>query len=195
MESNKVLAFIRQFKVAFLDGDFTGKSKLRHVSMYLKDTASDWWISLVLEGQKPRTWKDFKKIFLCQFLESDFETDFENEVKMEWDWLAQDENQKVCKYIAKFWKVLMRVTPFMKISENEKKRKFVAGLLPGLRHSLKVYPHATLHRMMESAMVLLSSFILPLHQEEWTIAIEGHNKITLLTSLTSKSAHLSKIIS
>ncbi|MCO5561700.1 hypothetical protein L7F22_015323 [Adiantum nelumboides] len=41
--TNKALAFIRQFEVAFAESHFSERSKLRHVSMYLKDTASDWF--------------------------------------------------------------------------------------------------------------------------------------------------------
>ena len=41
----------------------------------------------------------------------------------------------------------------MYISEEEKKRKFESGLLPHLQRSLKVYPHKSLSRMMESAIV------------------------------------------
>ena len=57
---------------------------LRHVSMYLKDMASDWWLSLLLEGKKPKTWEAFKQIFYVQFLP----TNFERDVKKDWDRLA-----------------------------------------------------------------------------------------------------------
>ncbi|MCO5577958.1 hypothetical protein L7F22_031795 [Adiantum nelumboides] len=70
--TNKALAFIRQFEVAFAEGHFSERSKLRHVSMYLKDTASDWWLTLILEKNHPRTWEEFKKVFYGQFLPSEF---------------------------------------------------------------------------------------------------------------------------
>ncbi|MCO5597915.1 hypothetical protein L7F22_052000 [Adiantum nelumboides] len=38
--NDKALAFIRQFEVAFAEGNFKERSKLRHVSMYLKGPAS-----------------------------------------------------------------------------------------------------------------------------------------------------------
>ncbi|MCO5574983.1 hypothetical protein L7F22_028780 [Adiantum nelumboides] len=41
--NDKALAFIRQFEVAFAEGNFNERSKLRHVSMYLKGTASSWY--------------------------------------------------------------------------------------------------------------------------------------------------------
>ncbi|MCO5602839.1 hypothetical protein L7F22_056978 [Adiantum nelumboides] len=72
---NKALAFIRQFEVAFAKGNFSERSKLRHVSMYLKDTASNWWLTTILKGRKPKDWEDFKKSFYAQFLPPDFETD------------------------------------------------------------------------------------------------------------------------
>ena len=53
----------------------------------------------------------------------------------------------------KFWSTLLKVTPFMKIDDKEKMRKFEAGLQPTFRKSMKVYPHDTLQRMMESAMI------------------------------------------
>ncbi|MCO5598180.1 hypothetical protein L7F22_052272 [Adiantum nelumboides] len=62
--TNKALAFIRQFEVAFAEGHFSERSKLRHVSMYLKDTASDWWLTLILEKNHPRTWEEFKKVVI-----------------------------------------------------------------------------------------------------------------------------------
>ena len=64
----KALSFIRQFDVAFVQEDFTEKSKLRHVGMYLKGMASDWWLTKILEKEQARTWKDFRKQFFKQFL-------------------------------------------------------------------------------------------------------------------------------
>lgn len=52
-----------------------------------------------------------------------------------------------------FWTTLLKVTPFLKISEKEKMRKFESGLHAPIRKSLKVYPNKSLRRMMESAMV------------------------------------------
>ena len=52
-----------------------------------------------------------------------------------------------------FWTTLLKVTPFLKISEKEKMRKFESGLHAPIQRSLKVYPNKSLRRMMESAMV------------------------------------------
>lgn len=54
------LSFIRQFDVTFAEEDFKEKSKLRHVGMYLKGMASDWWLTKILEGKKPKSWTQFK---------------------------------------------------------------------------------------------------------------------------------------
>ena len=102
----KALAFIRQFEVAFSEGNFKERSKLRHVSMYLKDMASDWWLTLNLEGKKPKDWEAFKKLFYVQFLP----TNFEQDVKKEWDRLAQREHKTVRRYVARFLSVLLKVT-------------------------------------------------------------------------------------
>ncbi|MCO5608069.1 hypothetical protein L7F22_062274 [Adiantum nelumboides] len=56
---NKVLSFIRQFEAAFANGNFKEKSKLCHVGMYLKETASNWWLTKILEGTQAKTWKQF----------------------------------------------------------------------------------------------------------------------------------------
>ena len=53
-----------------------------------------------------------------------------------------------------FWTTLLKVTPFLKISERVKMRKFESGLHAPIRRSLKVYPNKSLRRMMESAMVV-----------------------------------------
>ena len=97
-DNDKALAFIRQFEVAFAEGNFTEKSKLRHVSMYLKGTASSWWLTQILESRKPHNWMAFKKAFYAQFLSPDFE----QEVKKEWDRLSQLENETVPQYVDKF---------------------------------------------------------------------------------------------
>ena len=55
-DESKALAFIRQFEVAFANGHFSEESKIRHVGMYLKDTASNWWLTKILEGTQAKTW-------------------------------------------------------------------------------------------------------------------------------------------
>ncbi|MCO5568074.1 hypothetical protein L7F22_021769 [Adiantum nelumboides] len=75
--NNKALAFIRQFEVAFAEGNFKERSKLRHVSMYLKGTASSWWLTQILEGKKPKDWSAFKEAFYSQFLPPDFEQELQ----------------------------------------------------------------------------------------------------------------------
>ena len=135
--------------MAFAEESFTEKSKLRHAGMYLKGMASDWWLTKILEGKKPRSWEHFKSQFFKQFLPRNFEKD----VRQEWDWIKQDEGESVSSYMDEFWTTLLKVTPFLKISEKEKMRKFESGLHAPIRKSLKVYPNKSLRRMMESAMV------------------------------------------
>ena len=108
----KALAFIRQFEVAFVHEKFTEKSKLRHVGMYLTETAENWWLAKILEHSDAKTWTLFKEQFYEQFLPLDFEKD----VRKEWDWISQKEEESVSQYVDSFWAVLLRVTPFMKIS-------------------------------------------------------------------------------
>ena len=129
----KALNFIRQFEVAFVHERFTKKSKLQHVGMYLTDTANDWWLARILERTDARTWKNFKAQFYEQFLPPDFNKD----VQKEWDWLSQKEGKAITTYVDKFWAILLKLTPFMTISNEEKMRKFDAGLLPPIQKSLK----------------------------------------------------------
>ena len=145
----KALAFIRQFDVAFVQENFTEKSKLRHVGVYLRNMASDWWLTKILEKRQPRTWKQFKVQFFRQFLPPDFKKD----VQKEWDWIHQQEDESVSSYVDEFWATLLKVTPFLYISEEEKMHKFESGLHAPIQKSLKVYPNTTLRRMIESAMV------------------------------------------
>jgi len=119
------------------------------VGVYLKDTTSNWRLTLILEKRKPPTWEHFKRVFYAQFLPPDFE----DNIKEEWDWLSQKENERVTAYVDKYWATLLKVTPFMRIREEEEKQKFESGLLPHLHKSMKVYPRDTLPRMMESAII------------------------------------------
>ncbi|MCO5577620.1 hypothetical protein L7F22_031451 [Adiantum nelumboides] len=102
--NDKALAFIRQFEVAFAEGNFKERSKLRHVSMYLKGTASSWWLTQILEGKKPKDWSAFKEAFYSQFVP----LDFEQEVRKEWDHLSQWEDESVPQYVDRFWDVLLK---------------------------------------------------------------------------------------
>ena len=92
--------------------------------MYLKESASDWWLTLILEAKKPKDWDAFKQMFYAQFLP----TNFWQDVKKEWDPLAQREHESIQHYVARFWSVLLKVTPFKKIDDEEKMQKFEAGL-------------------------------------------------------------------
>ena len=51
---------------------------------------------MILEGKKPKDWEAFKKLFYNQFLP----TNFEQDVKKEWDRLAQREHKTVRHYVA-----------------------------------------------------------------------------------------------
>ncbi|MCO5589436.1 hypothetical protein L7F22_043403 [Adiantum nelumboides] len=128
--NDKALAFIRQFEVAFAEGNFKERSKLRHVSMYLKGTASSWWLTQILEGKKPKDWSVFKEAFYSQFLPPDFE----QEVRKEWDRLSQWEDESVPQYVDRFWDVLLEVTPFKKIEDSEKMRKFELDYMMAFCH-------------------------------------------------------------
>lgn len=79
--------------------------------------------------------------------------DFENDVRKEWDWPAQKENEEVTSYMNEFWSTLLKVTTFLKISDEEKKRKFEAGLWPHLQQTMKVHPRETLSWMIESTII------------------------------------------
>ena len=47
----------------------------------------------------------------------------------------------------------MKVTPFKKVDEEEKERKFEAGLNDTLQKAMKLYPRGNLREMMESARI------------------------------------------
>ncbi|MCO5592255.1 hypothetical protein L7F22_046253 [Adiantum nelumboides] len=112
--NDKALAFIRQFEVAFAEGNFKERSKLRHVSMYLKGTASSWWLTQILEGKKPKDWSAFKEAFYSQFLPPNFE----EEVRKEWDRLSQWEDESVPQYVDRFWDVLLKENSHLKEELN-----------------------------------------------------------------------------
>ncbi|MCO5576486.1 hypothetical protein L7F22_030296 [Adiantum nelumboides] len=147
--NDKALAFIRQFEVAFAEGNFKERSKLRHVGMYLKGMASSWWLTQILEGKKPKDWSAFKKAFYSQFLPPDFE----QEVRKEWDRLFQWEDESVPQFVDKFWDVLLEVTSFKKIEDSEKMLKFEAGLHDTLQKAMKLYPRHNLPTLIKSARI------------------------------------------
>ncbi|MCO5563560.1 hypothetical protein L7F22_017205 [Adiantum nelumboides] len=53
--TDKVLVFIQQFDAAFGDEGFTESSKLHHVAMHFQKSARQWWASLRVNGEAPRT--------------------------------------------------------------------------------------------------------------------------------------------
>ncbi|MCO5573803.1 hypothetical protein L7F22_027577 [Adiantum nelumboides] len=95
---------------------------------------------MILENRKPQEWSAFKKAFYAQFLPPDFK----QEVKKEWDRLSQLENETVLQYVDNFWDILLKVTPFKKIEDSEKMRKFKAGLHDALQKPMKLYPRNNL---------------------------------------------------
>ncbi|MCO5553062.1 hypothetical protein L7F22_006583 [Adiantum nelumboides] len=78
-------------------------------------------------------------------------SDFEQEVKKEWDRLSQLENETVPQYVDKFWDILLKVTPF-KIEDSEKMRKFEAGLHDALQKAMKLYPRNNLQLAVTPAV-------------------------------------------
>ncbi|MCO5602449.1 hypothetical protein L7F22_056581 [Adiantum nelumboides] len=69
--TDKVLAFIQQFDVAFGDEGFTKSSKLCHVAMHSQKSARQWWASLLANGEAPKTWKALRASIMKQILASD----------------------------------------------------------------------------------------------------------------------------
>ena len=73
------------------------------------------WLTLILEGKKPKDWEAFKQLFYVQFLP----TNFEQDVK-ERDRLAQREHETVQRYVACFWSVLLKVTPSKRLTMKKR---------------------------------------------------------------------------
>ena len=80
-------------------------------------------------------------------------TNFEQDVKKVWDCLAQREHESVPRYVTQFLSVLLKVTPFKKINDEEKMQKSEAGLQENLQKAMKLYPRHNLREMMESAKI------------------------------------------
>ena len=71
-DTQKALAFIKQFDAAFGGENFSEISKIRMVRMHLKDAAINWWLKVIKEGKEPTTWAEFKVMFNKKFLPSTF---------------------------------------------------------------------------------------------------------------------------
>ncbi|MCO5587033.1 hypothetical protein L7F22_040978 [Adiantum nelumboides] len=122
--TNKVLAFIQQFDVAFGDEGFTESSKLRHVAMHFQKSARQWWASLRANGEAPKTWKPLRASIMKQFLASDAK----DKVLTEWRSLKLFPYESIHKYVDKFWDLHLKATIYKKIDFEEKKQQFCAGL-------------------------------------------------------------------
>lgn len=110
----------------------------------------------------------------------------------EWDWLSQKEGESVTTYVDKFWATLLEVTPFMTITNEEKMRKFDAGLQPPIRKSLKVYPYSTLLCMMELAIVAEELHVKGQPRNQELNTFHAKQKALQEQSKTEKSAKINK---
>ena len=59
-DRTKALSFLQQFDAAYAGGNFTESSKVRKAATFLKGNASQWWSTLLMQGQAPATWTYFK---------------------------------------------------------------------------------------------------------------------------------------
>ncbi len=74
-DRTKALSFIQQFDAAFAGGNFTESSKVRKAATFLKGNASQWWTTLLMQGQASSTWIGFKQVFATAWLTNEFEVD------------------------------------------------------------------------------------------------------------------------
>ena len=74
-DRTKALSFIQQFDAAFAGGNFTEASKVRKTATFLKGNASQWWTTLLMQGQASSTWIGFKQVFAAAWLTNEFEVD------------------------------------------------------------------------------------------------------------------------
>ena len=93
--TDKILAFIQQFDAAFGGEEFDERSKLRHVAMYLQKSARQWWASLRITRQSPKTWTECRKAIMTQFLTEHAEDD----VMAEWRSLHLEKGESITKYM------------------------------------------------------------------------------------------------
>ncbi|MCO5605011.1 hypothetical protein L7F22_067623 [Adiantum nelumboides] len=122
--TDKVLAFIQQFDVAFGDEGFMESSKLRHVTMHFQKSARQWWSSLRANGEAPRTWKNLRASIMKQFLSSDAK----DKVLTEWRSLKLTPFESIHKYVDKFWDLHLKAIVYKNIDFEEQKQQFCAGL-------------------------------------------------------------------
>ncbi|MCO5592163.1 hypothetical protein L7F22_046159 [Adiantum nelumboides] len=74
-ERTKAFSFLEQFDKVFVGRNFTEASKVGKAATFLKGNASQWWNTLLLQGQAPSTWIDFIQVFDSTWLTNDFEAD------------------------------------------------------------------------------------------------------------------------
>ena len=120
--TDKIFAFIQQFDAAFGGEEFDEGSKLWHVAMYLQKSARQWWASLRITRQSPKTWTECCKAIMTQFLIEHAQDD----VMAEWRSLHLEKGESINKYIDRFWDLYLKACvfeemgfPAQKLMENQ----------------------------------------------------------------------------
>ena len=85
--------------------NFTESSKVRKAATFLKGNALQWWTNLLLQGQAPTIWVEFKQVFSATWLTTTFEVD----IMMAWHKLDAANCANLEEYNNKFWKALLPI--------------------------------------------------------------------------------------
>ena len=146
-DRTKALSFIQQFDAAFAGGNFTESSKVRKAATFLKGNASQWWTTLLMQGQAPSTWIGFKQVFATTWLTNEFEVD----VMSAWHSLDATKCKDLEDYNRKFWKALLPVTSYRVVPLAEQIEKYCCGLPKELRNYCTKTKVTTLTQLIENA--------------------------------------------
>ncbi len=121
----KALAFIQQFDAAFSGGNFTEASKVRKAASFLKGNALQWWSTLLMQGQHPKTWLEFKQLFSSLWLTQTYEAD----VISAWNQMRFEKGETLDQYNERFWNTCLPVSSFRPMTLPEQMEKYVCQRL------------------------------------------------------------------
>ena len=143
---------MQQFDAAFGGENFTESSKLRSMAMHLQKSARQWWASLRVQGEAPKTWAKCREAILKQFLYEEAR----NEVLTTWRSLKLNKNEPVQKYVDRFWDANLKAMVYQNIDFSEQKQQYCAGLPQEIRDYVQAQRPKTIAAMIHHTRVAVN---------------------------------------
>ena len=122
------------------------RTRIEHASFNLQDVAHRWWRKVVKDKQEPKTWNDFKVMFINNFVPPDERSRSLDD----WFFVAQ-RNLSVHEYADKYREIIHSIPE--EIPDYLQVHKFALGLKDFLRPLVRREKCTTLSQAIEVALV------------------------------------------